>query len=407
MNRPTLDRLRQAAKRAQRRLYFADYEDLDRYGRWQQPQHGVPYDEFSVEVVPEPATVGSVLVFKPDEIGDAVYALPAVVELRRQFPAARLTLLCRALTRPLYERTGLFDQIVTVESLSQRGRPRAEVPGTPFDLSVYLRTYPAGFRNFLAVPARARVHPADPRLRSDSVLRPRVSLWSDDRRHQVLQLLEIVGLLTRRSYGFDDVAFPAFRWTTEDAEPYDGLRLDPQTRVVVVHPFAKDETRRYPAAYWPRLWDLIERDHAVTWVAIGAREDGGLPERPNLIQTQGTLTLSQTGYLLERADAFVGNISGPAHWAAALGTPTVTLMSGHSLPVEWAPLGNSLVVRRPVPCAPCHQKTCPIYELACLTEMTPDRVVGRVSEFLAHLPTREETTTVSAYTSSDDGSELE
>jgi ADP-heptose:LPS heptosyltransferase len=100
------------------------------------------------------------------------------------------------------------------------------------------------------------------------------------------------------------------------------------------------------------------------------------------VQAQGQLSIGQTGYLLDRAAAMIGNISGPVHWAAALGTPTVTLMSGHSLPAEWAPLGASLVLRASVPCAPCHRKTCPVYALACLTELRPELIVGPIEEFV-------------------------
>ena len=75
--------------------------------------------------------------------------------------------------------------------------------------------------------------------------------------------------------------------------------------------------------------------------------------------------------------------------SAALGTPTVTLMSGNSLPVEWAPLGDSLVLRAEVPCSPCHRSVCP-YELECLRALTPTRVARPAIDFLrARMPATE------------------
>jgi ADP-heptose:LPS heptosyltransferase len=380
-----LDRVREALKRAQRRVRFADYEDLHRHADWRRGGEGAPYSERVLPVAPDPASVSSVLVFKPDEIGDAVYALPAIAELKRHLPHARFSLACRPLTKPIYERSGLFDEIATMDASSRNPlrRPRLPAFATPIDLSVYLRTYPLGFRDFLRVPARARLHPADPRMQSDSVYRARVSLWTEERRHMALQLLEIAGLVTGREYGFEDVVYPAFTWTGEDATALETAGVTGDGPFVVLHPFAKQETRLYPMDYWPRLFDLLDRELDVTWVAVGGPEDGRLPERPNLVQAQGRLSLGQTGYLLTRAAGFVGNLSGPAHWSAALGTPTVTLMSGHSLPVEWAPLGPSFLVRADVPCAPCHQPTCPIYGLACLTELAPERIAGDISSFLA------------------------
>ena len=383
------DRIHQALKRAQRRYLIADYEDLRLRERWLRGEPGAPFEERTFRVSPDLDAVETLLVFKPDEIGDAVYALPALAELRRHAPRARLFLVCRPLTAPLYERAGLVDEIATFEPGSRLARSRRRLAAAleglsarDFDLAVFLRTYPATFREFRALPARALLHPLDPRLRSSSVYRAPVSVWGDRRRHMALQLLEIVALATGKQYGFDDVAFPELAWTEDDRRALEVVfGTDEPGRFGVLHPFAKEETRLYPGEYWPPLVDAL-RELDLPWVVVGGREDGRLPEAPNVVQAQGRLGLMQTAYLLSRASAFVGNISGPAHLAAALGTPTVTLMSGYSLPAEWAPLGDSLVVRADVPCAPCHQATCPVYGLACLTELRPERVAPEILAFL-------------------------
>jgi ADP-heptose:LPS heptosyltransferase len=385
-----LDRVHQLAKRMQRRFLLADYEDQRRWNRWlfRPGPLADRFEERIFPVRPDRESLRTVLVFKPDEIGDAVYALPAIQELRRHLPDARLLLLCRPLTRPLYERTGLFDGIAAFEpgSRSRLRHALDELDGEPVDAAVYLRTYPASFRDFRRVPARARVHPADPRLRSSSVYRARVSMWGDERLHQSLQMLEIVSLITGEGYGPDDVVYPEFQWTDEDRAGLDLVFADGvPDRFFVVHPFANDETRRYPAEYWARLLPSLQARLPGPWVVIGGPEDGGAPAADGLLQMQGRLSLGQTGYLLSRSSGFLGNLSGPAHWAAALGTPTVTLMSGHSAPVEWAPLGNSLVLRADVPCAPCHQRTCPVYGLACLTALRPELVEGEIADFLTRV----------------------
>jgi len=384
------DRIYQGLKRAQRRWLAADYAELRLREGWLRPPPDAPFGEYVVSVVPDQSAIGSVVVFKPDEIGDAVYALPALAELRRQLPQARFFLLCRNLTRPLYERSALFDEIATFEpgsklrpNVSTLRRALGQLSVREFDLSVYLRTNPTTFRRFMRIPARARLHPIDPRMRSTSPYQAPVSLWTNERRHQALQLLEIVSLLTRRSYSFADVRFPTLQWTDEDklaTERVFGAGDPPP--YLVVHPFAKEETRRYPQEYWPPLLQTLVDEVGLALVSVGGPEDGSLPELPGLVQMQGRLTIGETGYLLSRAAGFVGNLSGPAHLSAALGTPTVTLMSGNSLPVEWAPLGDSLVVRANVPCSPCHRRVCPGYGLACLRELTPERISEPVVSFL-------------------------
>ena len=394
MASPRLTRLNsvfQALKRTERRYRAADYADLRLRQRWLRGDPSAPFSERVLPVSPEPDAIDSVLIFKPDEIGDAVHALPAVAQLREHLPEARFFLLCRPLTAPLYDRSGLFDEIATYEPgprlLPAPHRVRSALRSLSiqdFDLSVFLRTSPGKFREFLAVPSRARVHPLDPRMRSSSVYRPTVSLWTDERRHQALQNLEIASAITGRSPSFDDVTFPTLRWEEQDRMALArAFGTDDPGPFVVIHPFADEETRRYPAEYWPSLLRLLAAELEVTWVAIGARDDGRLPEIPGLVQTQGSLDLMQSAYLLSRASGFIGNVSGPAHLAAALEVPTVALMSGYCLPVDQAPLGDSLVIRADVPCAPCHQATCPVYGLACLTELRPDRIAPEVAAFLA------------------------
>jgi ADP-heptose:LPS heptosyltransferase len=248
---------------------------------------------------------------------------------------------------------------------------------------VYLRTNPTTFRRFMRIPARSRLHPIDPRMRSTSPYQAPVSLWTNERRHQALQLLEIVSLLTRRSYSFTDVQYPVLHWTDEDKLATERVfgTVDPPP-YLVVHPFAKEETRRYPPEVWPPLLQSIKDEVGVGLVSVGGPEDGSLPELPGLVQMQGQLTIGETGYLLSRAAGFVGNLSGPAHLSAALGTPTVTIMSGNSLPVEWAPLGDSLILRADVPCSPCPRGVCPGYGLACLRELTPERIAEPAVTFL-------------------------
>jgi ADP-heptose:LPS heptosyltransferase len=384
------DRVYQTFKRAQRRLLAADYAELRLRQGWLRPHPEAPFGEHVVPVVPDQGTIRSVVVFKPDEIGDAVHSLPALAELRGHLPGARFFLLCRPLTQPLYERSALFDEIATFEpgsklrpNASSLRRALGNLSVHEFDLSVYLRTNPTTFRRFLRIPSRARLHPIDPRMRSKSPYQAPVSLWTDERRHQALQLLEIVALLTRRSYSFADVRYPPLHWTNEDRRAIGRVfGTDDPAPYLVVHPFAKEETRRYPAEYWTPLLQTLRHEIDVPIVSIGGPEDDPLPELHGLVQMQGQLTIGETGYLLSRAAGFVGNLSGPAHLSAAIGTPTVTLMSGNSLPVEWAPLGDSLVIRADVPCSPCHRRVCAGYGLACLRELTPQRISDQVVSFL-------------------------
>jgi heptosyltransferase II len=391
-----LERALHWLKGMERRFYLSDYDDL----RFRAQGMGErPHDLYGEKVyrpVPEPQTVRSVLIFKPDDLGDALMALPAIGRLKARFPEARFTVLCQKANRTVFERVGWFDHVVPVDVKAWALRFRsfsvkealARLPESEFDLSIFLRTYPAYFKSFLRIPARTQVHPVDPRLRSKSISGAPVSQWGEKRVHQTLQMLEIAGFVTGESYSAEDVRFPTFQWTDDDRRAESiafGERVPP--RFLVVHPFANFETRRYP--YWAALTVRIEKATGLPAYVIGGPADLAIAGIPSDRQLQGKLTLGQSGYLLSRAAAFMGNHSGPAHWAAALGVPTVSIFSGHSLASEWGPVGKTLILSLETACTPCHLRYCAGYGLKCLTEMTPERIASDVESFLSgHLRPR-------------------
>src|SRR5690606_3247840 len=92
--------------------------------------------------------------------------------------------------------------------------------------------------------------------------------------------------------------------------------------------------------------------------------------------------MGETGYLISRAGAFVGNESGPAHWAASLGVATIALFGGHSAPGEWGPHGARLIGAE-VACSPCHRRYCSGKGVACLSSVRPELVGSGIRDVLA------------------------
>jgi ADP-heptose:LPS heptosyltransferase len=102
----------------------------------------------------------------------------------------------------------------------------------------------------------------------------------------------------------------------------------------------------------------------------------------------GKTSLGGLAALIARMRLFIGNDSGPAHLAEAVGTPSVTLF-GPTDPRRWAPLDQRAhpIVREPVGCSPCAYSDCPI-DHRCLRRITPDEVIARASGLLLQEVTR-------------------
>lgn len=149
-------------------------------------------------------------------------------------------------------------------------------------------------------------------------------------------------------------------------------------KLLVAHLGAGTGAKRWPIEHWRELIGRFLEDGWRVAIVGGATElEGGvsLDPHPSLIDWTATLTPSETTALLELADLFIGSDSGPAHLAAAAGVVSVILFSGTNRASQWRPWSRkSLVLRRPTPCGPCHQKNCPVFNHPCMSFISPDRV---------------------------------
>src|SRR6185312_9333617 len=143
-----------------------------------------------------------------------------------------------------------------------------------------------------------------------------------------------------------------------------------------------------------RLIDWLIEEESVNVVLIGGPGDetaagrvlAEARNRDRIAVAVGRIALAELPDFLGRCALFVGNDSGPAHMAAAVGTATVAVHSGQVDAREGAPAGpGAVAVRRRVECSPCYL-TRPgdcSRGLACLTELRPSDVYAVCRRMLA------------------------
>ena len=99
----------------------------------------------------------------------------------------------------------------------------------------------------------------------------------------------------------------------------------------------------------------------------------------------GQLVLRQLLAVIQTSHVLVSGATGPAHLAAAVGVPTVSIFDPrrNTLPIRWRPLGPGVVLRPAVPtCEKCVYEACPYWD--CLDLITVDEVAARVRQVLCH-----------------------
>ncbi|MBD0290854.1 MAG: glycosyltransferase family 9 protein [Thermoleophilia bacterium] len=152
---------------------------------------------------------------------------------------------------------------------------------------------------------------------------------------------------------------------------------------VVVHPGASVPARAWARENHAALVDALAADGR-TVVVTGTPEEAALtafvarPPRPNVLDLGGRTPFAELADVLAGADALVAGNTGPAHLAAAVGTPVVSLFAP-TVPAErWRPWGVPVVLLgdQEAACAGTRATVCPVPGHPCLNRVTPADVVA-------------------------------
>ena len=327
-----------------------------------------------------------VLVARQDSMGDVLLAGPAVRAVAAG--TGRVTLLCGPRGRGAAELLPGVDQVVVAHAGWIDAEPRAVTRGavdelvdrlvdlevdqalvltsfhqSPLPLALVLRM--AGVPTIAAVSVDYPGSLLDVRHRVDEEL------------HEVERGLSLAATLGYRLPEGDDGGLRVRLRGSSDApeleRPY-----------VVVHPGAS-----VPARAWApqRHAELVE-----ALVAGGRRVvvtgDGSERPRPSrvsggstgAVDLGGRVDLAGLAEVLSRAEVVVVGNTGPAHLAAAVGTPVVSLFSPVVPAVRWRPWGvpHELLGDQEAACAGSRARVCPVAGHPCLDGVPVAEVVAAV-----------------------------
>jgi len=196
--------------------------------------------------------------------------------------------------------------------------------------------------------------------------------------HEVERGLDLARAAGGRLPAGDDGALRVLPDGQDDAwspaEPY-----------VVVHPGASVPARAWPPDHHAALVDgLVAAGRRV--VVTGGPAETGLtasvagPARDGVSDLGGRTTFAGLARVIRGAEAIVVGNTGPAHLAAAVGTPVVSLFAPTVPTVRWRPwrVPHELLLR-PVPCAGCRARVCPVEGHPCMSGVGVSQVLDALA----------------------------
>lgn len=372
-----------------------------------------------------------ILVVKLDEAGDLVLATPFLRGLRASAPQASITLAVRPPLAELALRCPWVDGVV-LPLVKPDGRGLDFRGATPEALARFMADFRAGFD--LAVVPRydvdrhgAATLVAASRARLSFGYSERVTPWKAEANdgfdraythvlagspglHEVERNLALLTHLGGRTDGAagDQAATDAVALSLTEADRAAALRLTAGVadgrRLVTVAPGTASPRRNYPpdrlADVIGRLCDRLDADilllgsaedaaaAAVIEGAIAGRHAGRVHD------LTGRTTLPEAAAVIERAALLLAMDSGPAHLAAAVGTP-VAVFSCHPVggdptfihaPERFRPWTRRALVLRPAAAVPPCTDSCRDAGAHCIAAIEPDQAAASILDFLADLP---------------------
>jgi ADP-heptose:LPS heptosyltransferase len=339
----------------------------------------------------------SFLLLKINQLGDAIWFLPTVAGIRREFPDSRIDMVCNRSTAVIFEKsvTGLrivsvsYKRVRSLRGMISLPRIALKLGLGQYDYALLSHDEPK-FSHLLALAVFARR-----RIGFRIVNLGMARLLSEALPYRAgRNLVDLNFDLARRVTGRHDL--PLIRtplgYGPHDADTVErrlrAIGVDPSLPFILLHPFAALPYREWGLVNFLELAHRITSDLDLPVVIASEKEDHAVVWS----QRVWGLSIPQLAALIERAALFIGNNSGPMNIAGAMGTPTLTVEgpSAREAGVPWTDAPNQRIHAKTLACIPCERvghipRYCAnrSYPHGCMKELSVDTIFGYAKEMLS------------------------
>ncbi len=322
--------------------------------------------------------------------GDAVLMTPALRQLRQHFPAAQIHVLVSEEITPLLQNLPFVDRVWAMPRRRGKASLRRSLPvirdlrREKFDRSVDFASNDRGAIISRLIGAKERLG-WDERggflgrglCYTTRIAPPKVLP------HESIRLCQLLAGWQVPLPASFDLEIRADKSLAADAK-----KILTHERAVVCHVASSRPKKEWPLTHWAELHQLAKAGglRLVFTTAKGMREQALMNDLKKLAPDAEILPfipeLPLFLAVLARAKVFVSGDTGPLHFAAALGVPTISLF-GPSPSTRWAPLDGKNVMLQGATCT-CDGKfpDCRSPRF-CLAEISPGQVATKIKAVLA------------------------
>jgi len=334
----------------------------------------------------------NIIVRMPNWIGDMVMATPILTDLRKAYPNARITAMCRAPICDLLKEDSQVDELFCFSKTSGFSRRSdkkniiEKLRHGKYDLGILLTHSLSSAWWFWQGKIKTRLG-YDCNGRRFLLTHPVPLPEKLEKQHLVntyKMLLKPLGIPLSTS---PPRLFLADKEVTEAKTLLKQHGVTKESHLVGINPGA---TYGSAKCWLPnRFREVTEKllsDPNVFIVFFGDQPTASLVKeicqglQSRVINLAGLTSLREVAALISLCDVLLTNDSGPMHIADALGTKIVALF-GSTNEIVTGPYRSATVIHKHVKCSPCYQRTCPI-DFRCMKEIEAEEVYQAILHML-------------------------
>lgn len=349
-----------------------------------------------------PKDPGKILVFRTGSLGDSICALPAIAQIKKNYPQAEIDILTNAGASNLVSIQKLLSPEYYNNIIDYYGSAVPEltrqIRGNNYDLVIELPQYDISLfrilRNMIFFRFKTKIRKGFGwQLDNVNAFRKaqnRHVIFEDER----TRLMNIVNRYTRQAN--NDLVFPLAitpddkavveNWITQN-------NIDASQPLIAIVPGAKRHANTWPEENFKQVVEHFSPGAQL--VLCGGENEKELAGRlknghAKVWNACGVFTPVQTSAFFARCRLVITNDTGPLHLAYAAGTPSVSIFSNRDYAHRWFPPQdgiNKTFRATGIACAPCFLEKCPL-DNKCLRAISTGEVIAAAETILGHLNNR-------------------
>jgi heptosyltransferase II len=334
----------------------------------------------------------NIIIRLPNWIGDLVMATPVLADVRRAFPKAHITAMCKHPLCELLREDPDIDEIFCFTRPSgflRRSENRnviEKLKRGKYDLGILLTHsfssawwfFRGGVKNRYGYAGKLR----------DLLLTKKLSMTQEIlSKHQVLVYKNLLKLVDIPISETAPRLFLKDKEIDEAKKNLARLGIPEKAKIVGINPGAAyGSAKCWLPDRFRSVTERLIKDPHIYVVYFGDPQHIALTKEicqglgSKVVNFAGLTSLRQLSCLLKCCDVLLTNDSGPMHIADALRVPVVALFGSTNERLT-GPYNKGFVIHKHVECSPCFQRVCPL-DFRCMKRIEVEEVFDAVMRIL-------------------------